>query len=297
MSFFMSFRKNNNLTNFNLMKYSLIILFILSGFNFSQDLKYKTEYGNFTSASSFDVDLNKNIYVSDIAENTITKLDSSGNEIISIGGYGWQESAFDEPVSMFTNTLSVYVADKNNARIQRFDKDLNFLSQYRGNNNNKGLEFAYPTCIAISNIGDLFLLDSDNNRILKFNLNGEYLLEIGGNDAGSYALSNPIDFSTDLEGNIFVLDNNTIKVFDLYGNGQFLYSLKFEPNKIHVFEKNILYIEDSKIVLYNLQDRKIRAEYKNFPNLNKEIIVDTDIIDNTLLILTPKRIIKYQIMY
>lgn len=279
------------------MKYLLITLLIVYSTLHSQQLIFISEFGEFNSAASFDVDLNNNIYVSDINNNTVTKFDSLGSETISIGGYGWDESAFDEPVSVFTNTLSVYIADKNNDRIQRFDKDLNFISQYKGNDENNDIGFAYPTCIIISNIGDLFLLDSDNNRILKFNLTGEYLLEIGGNDAGDFALTNPKNFTTDLDGNLFVIDNNNIKVFDQYGNGQFSYNIKWEANKIHIAEKDILYINNSKLVLYDLSERKIKSEFINFPKLDEEIIVDAYINGKTLLVLTPSRILKYKILY
>jgi hypothetical protein len=95
----------------------------------TDSLVFIKSFGNFQSAASFDIDLNGNFYVSDIEENNIVKLDSLGNEIVSIGGYGWSESSFDRPVSIITNTLSVYVADENNDRVQRFDKDLNFRTR------------------------------------------------------------------------------------------------------------------------------------------------------------------------
>ncbi len=279
------------------MKFLMIGLFVATQFFYAQELSYVTEYGNFDSASSFDIDLNGNIYITDISENTITKLDSSGSEILSIGGYGWEESAFDEPVSIFTNTLSIYVADKNNDRIQRFDKDLNFLSLYSGKVADTEIEFAYPTCIEISNIGDLFILDSDNNSILKFDLTGEYLSEIGSNDAGIFALSNPKNFSIDQDGNIFVLDDNIIKIFDQFGNGQLSFELQFKPHKIHTVGNSILYVEKSRLVLYNLKDRKIQAELVDFPELSDNAIVDSKIINNTLLVLTAQKILKYKIRF
>jgi hypothetical protein len=259
-----------------------------------QSLKFNGEFGDFNSAASFDIDLNGNFYISDILDNAIIKLDSTGSEILSIGGYGWEESAFDEPVSVFTNTLSVYVADKNNDRIQRFDKDLNFLSLYSGRNNSN-IEFGYPTCIVITDIGDLFFLESDNNRILKFNLTGEFLLEIGGNDAGAFALTNPTNFSSDADGNIYVLDKNKVKVFDQYGNGKFIFSLDFQPNKIFIYRNRIFYIQKSQITVYDLKDRRIINEYKHFDNLMEEEIIDAKIKSSKLFVLTPSRILKYMI--
>ena len=292
----MVFRKNNKLTNFNSMKYLLILLIITINVTSAQGLNFVCKVGEFTAATSFDFDLNGNIYVSDISENTITKLDSNGTEINKIGGFGWEESSFDEPVSIFSNTLSLYVADKNNSRIQRFDKDLNFISQFIGNDENSELEFAYPSCVEISNIGDLFILDSDNNRILKFDLSGNYILEIGSNDAGSYALTNPTYFTLDLNSNIFVLDDEQITIFDQYGNSQLQFEHNYNPRKIHMVNQSILFIENEKLILFNMKERETQSIFNTFPEKFEDEIVDAKILENNLFILTGKNIIKYQII-
>jgi len=279
------------------MKYIWIILFLFCQSQNAQKHEFIGTIGNFELASSFDIDLNRNIFVTDIINNTVTKLDSLGNELISVGGYGWEESLFDEPTSIITNTLSIYVSDKNNDRIQRFDKDLNFLSLFSGNNSDSEINFAYPTCIEISRIGDLFLLDTDNNRILKFSLTGEYQLEIGSNDAGIYALSNPINFTIDQFGNIFVLDDNRVKVFDQYGNGQTSFELTLSAKGIHAYENKLIYFDDIKIIIYNFKERKIEFEMIDLNNLSDELIIDVKIIREYLFVLTSQKIYKYTITY
>jgi len=187
--------------------------------------------------------------------------------------------------------------NKNNDRIQRFDKDLNFLSLFSGNNSDSEINFAYPTCIEISRIGDLFLLDTDNNRILKFSLTGEYQLEIGSNDAGIYALSNPINFTIDQFGNIFVLDDNRVKVFDQYGNGQTSFELTLSAKGIHAYENKLIYFDDIKIIIYNFKERKIEFEMIDLNNLSDELIIDVKIIREYLFVLTSQKIYKYTITY
>jgi len=278
------------------MKTILLFWFLSASLIFSQSLNFIIEFGNFNSASSFDVDLNSNFYVADQLNNTIHKFDSLGNEIINIGGYGWEESTFDSPVNVYTNTLSVYIADKNNNRVQRLDKDLNFLSEYTGSDGTSDIEFGYPTFVAISNIGDLFILDSDNNRILKYNLTGEFLYEIGGNDAGSLAIDNPKNFTIDMNGNLFVLDDNKIKVFDQYGNGQFEFQPTIESHRIKFTGNNLWFIDQSKLTEFSLIERKVLSEYTVLQNLNNEDIVDVEFSYPYLFVLTPKRIIKYKIL-
>lgn len=269
-----------------------ILLLILSQTLQAQKLELVREFGNFKSASSFDIDLHGNFFVTDIEENSISKLDSSGNEIFSIGGYGWKESTFDEPMCAFTNTLSVYVADKNNNRIQRFDKDLNFLSEYSGTEGDAS--FAYPTCVAISTLGELYILDSDNNSVLQFNLNGNYLGEIGGNDAGTFALDNPIYFSVDKQSNIFVLDNRYVKVFDQYGAGLYSFTIDFDALKIHIVDNYIIIVGLNRLMIFDLRDRKIIAEITELPH-NK--LADSYFIDSYIYLLTSNQIFKYKVIF
>ena len=44
-----------------------------------------------------------------------------------------------------------------------------------------------------------------------------------------------------------------MKVFDQYGNGKFIYTLDFEPNKIFISGKRILYILNNKITIFDLK--------------------------------------------
>ncbi|MDZ7766897.1 MAG: NHL repeat-containing protein [Melioribacteraceae bacterium] len=140
----------------------------------------------FPAALTFQSHQTNIIYVTDIERNEIYKLDFEGNVLNFIGGYGWNPATFDEPVHIFASTLSVYVTDKNNDRIQYFDKDLNYLSQLRSDDLRGEYSFRYPTSAVVSPVGDLFVLDSDNSRILKFDLNGNFTTEIGSYDAGSF---------------------------------------------------------------------------------------------------------------
>jgi hypothetical protein len=261
-----------------------------------QNLQFKKEIGNFRDGGSLDVDLNGNIYVSDLEDNDITKLDSAGRVIATIGGYGWNEASFDAPVSIITNTLSVYVADKNNDRVQRFDKDLNFLSLYNGRDNNSGIEFAYPITVEISSIGDLYILESDNNRILKFSLTGEYLTEIGGNDAGIFALSDPKDFQIDHSGNLYVLDKNNVKIFDQYGNGQNIIKLTLNAENIAIHKNLLLLTYGSEIHFYSLKENKMIYRFSDNENIGNEKIVDLKTTNNDVYILLTKRILKYKIL-
>ncbi len=206
-----------------LKKISLKIIFlflIFSAFIFSQSYSFENEIGKFNNASSFYITSAGIIYVTDSGTDEIYKLDTLGNVLKSAGGYGWGEDQFDNPVDVFANPLSVYACDKNNHRVERFDKDLNFVSfLYTRNSDTTGERFGYPLSCALSQQGDLYILDSENKRIVKFDMFGNYEQNFGGYDAGSYSLDNPVQLAVAGNNNIFVIDGKYITVFDQYGNG------------------------------------------------------------------------------
>ncbi|MDX1700170.1 MAG: hypothetical protein R3250_06095, partial [Melioribacteraceae bacterium] len=132
------------------------------------------------------------------------------------------------------------------------------------------------------------------NRILKFNLTGEYLTEIGGNDAGIFALSNPLDFCIDKQNDIFVLDDSSIKVFDQFGNGKYKIDLDFTPHKIELSHTEIILIEENRIVFYRTSDKKITNEFKDLFNNLEEKIIDAKRIGNYVYVLSSNKIVKYK---
>ncbi|MEJ2194635.1 MAG: hypothetical protein P8X73_07210 [Ignavibacteriaceae bacterium] len=172
--------------------YVIVLIIILSPICLSQHFKYDRSIGKFKNATSFYINSAGLVYVTDDITDEVYQMDTLGNVILKIGGYGWDINAFDDPVDVFADPLKVLVADKNNNRIQRFDKFLNFNFQFKTEDNEIEAErFRYPLSAVTSNLGDVFILDSDNIRIIKFDLFGNYIQDIGGYDYGSYTLSNP----------------------------------------------------------------------------------------------------------
>ena len=273
--------------------YMSILLFCCTIVTSAQQYIFEGELGKFSNAASFSINPAGILYISDSDENEITKLDTLGNVLKFIGGYGWQESLFDDPCDIFANTLNVYVADKNNDRVQIFDKDLNFLSQIKNSNNSSGDEFRYPSGIGISNQGDLFILDSDNSRILKYNILGKFQFQIGGVDAGRFALSNPKNIAVTFDQKILVIDNDNLVAFDHFGNGILKFNLKFEALNINATFQNVTLTDGKTIFISN------PADVYNFKKFEPKIeieIKDAAIFNQKLYVLTPENILIYKIV-
>ena len=277
------------------LKYLIIILIISSCSILPQ--KYHLEYsiGKFKDASSFYMSSSGFLYITDSGNDEIYKLDTLGNVVKDFGGYGWSEGTFDNPVDIFATPLNVYVCDKNNHRIQRFDKDLNFISQLSTrDNDNKNERFGYPASCATSNMGDLFILDTENKRILKFDLFGNFIMNFGGFDAGAYALSNPKKFAISPDNFLFVLDGKRIVVFDQYGNGVSIFDSNYEFESINIIFNKLTVNTKQNILFADLKSRFSLTEIILEELEENTGIVSSLIFYNKLYILTPGKVLVYQ---
>ena len=110
----------------------------------------------------------------------------------------------------------VYVADMNNSRIVKFDREGKFVSNW-GIKGNKAGQFNEPSGLFVSPVGDIFVADAWNGRIQRFDANGKYITEIGGQKASFYS---PRAVGVSKNGIVYVADTGTSRVhrFDVEGN-------------------------------------------------------------------------------
>jgi streptogramin lyase len=84
--------------------------------------------------------------------------------------------------------------------------------------------FNTPDGIAVDAQGNLYVMDSGNNRIQKFDSDGNFLTLWGskGTDDGQFNCSSFCMVAVDLQGNVFVTDNNNTRIQKFDSNGKFL---------------------------------------------------------------------------
>jgi hypothetical protein len=275
------------------MKSVLVLLFLLIGtVIFPQKFQLENKIGRFVNASSFYINSAGLIYVSDINTDEITVLDTLGNLVKNIGGYGWRQSAFDNPADIFADALKVYVADKNNHRIQRFDKNLNFNFQILTRQSEVEQEqFGYPLSAVMSNQGDIFILDSENSRIVKFDIFGNFLQNFGGYDYGNYALQKPVQLAVSMQNNIFVIDGNQVIIFDHYGNGSRKITGVEEFTSIRIIFEWLTVTSKDKIYIANLRSPEMSLKEILLEGIEDNLeIVSALIFNNKLFVLSKKEI-------
>lgn len=123
------------------------------------------------------------------------------------GSLGSAAGQFNEPrgIAISQATGDIYLSDRNNQRLEEFDSQGNFLKAWgwgvadqqpefeqclrtctRGQEGAGNGQVAFPEGIAINNdplstsYEDLYVVDARNNRVLKFDPNGNFLLAFGG---------------------------------------------------------------------------------------------------------------------
>jgi hypothetical protein len=158
------------------------------------------------------------IYVLDSERNLLVLL--KGEEIppSSTGGYGWSSTTFDQPTGLATDGLNVYVADRGNHRLMRFDRSLNFISSFTTRDTSLlAARFGSPLGVALSRLGDLFVLDGENLRVVKFSANVQYERSFGDIDDARARLRQPIKILISPGDHVYVLEPDRLVEFDYFG--------------------------------------------------------------------------------
>ncbi len=277
------------------LKFLLFLLLLLSSKIYPQQFQYERSIGTFKNATSFYFNSTGAVFVTDNITDEVYQLDTLGHLWNFIGGYGWEINAFDDPVDIFADPLRVFVTDKNNHRIQRFDKNLNFIFQfYTRDSEIEEERFGLPFSAISSNLGDVYILDSENIRILKFDLFGNFIQQIGGYDYGSFSLSNPKQLAVSMQNEIYVIDGNYIYIYDNYGTGLNEIETPEEMVSIRIIFQWLTVNSEDRIYLSNLNSKEQKLIEANLTGYDEDIkIVSSLIFNSKLYVLTPNAILIF----
>ena len=194
----------------------------------------------FSGPTDVAVALDGTVYVADTGNHRIRRLNKSGIVSLLAGGSsGWVDgkgsaARFYYPRGVAVDGQGViYVADSHNHRIRKIQPDgtVSTLagSKYGGWVDGQGssARFNYPTGVAATAGGIVYVADESNHRIRRVAQNG-YVTTLAGsggaghnNGAGSQAtFQSPTGLSLDAWGNIFVADYNNHRIRKVTPAGQ-----------------------------------------------------------------------------
>jgi sugar lactone lactonase YvrE len=162
---------------------------------FDRDGTFISQWGSYGSGDGqFDFPLDAavnaagNVYVVDGGNYRVQKFDKNGAFISQWGGQGSGNGQFEYPSAVAIDAAgNVYVAEQEeiwggNHRIQKFEKDGNFISKWGSEGSGDG-EFSYPSAVAVDRAGNVYVADSGNDRIQRF-LATSFVLDDAGADDG-----------------------------------------------------------------------------------------------------------------
>lgn len=232
---------------------------------------------SFFYPSGVTTDPDGNIYVADSYNYIIQKMDSDGVVTTywgTLGSSGTGNGEFDLPADVALDSDgNVYVADTLNHRIQKLDPSGSFITKW-GKNIGDGSagsgngEFNNPWGITVDSNNYVYVADSGNNRVQKFDSEGNFITKWGVSGTGDGEFYFPSGVAVGPNGLIYVVeaDNNRFQIFKpdgtfvvRYGgpgtgsdNGQFNY-----PYGIAVDSNGNVYIADT----YNNRIQKFEPQY------------------------------------
>lgn len=214
-------------------------------FNLSDNSLWGVWYGDGTTRGMFSQPMgiavdrrNGDIYVADSGKHRIQKFRRNGQPIDKWGSLGVDANKFNTPQGMAVDRSgSLYVADRGNHRIQQFNSDgahSGMLGRNRGDGSSgRGPgEFSSPEGVAVDDRGSIYVADSNNDRIQKFDSNGNFIEQWGGqcwvlregpnNCDGRFFY--PTDIVIDSRGWVYVLDagNHRLQAFRSSDGGNFI---------------------------------------------------------------------------
>jgi DNA-binding beta-propeller fold protein YncE len=255
-------------------------------------------------ARALSVGLSGQIYVSDTGNHRILQLSPDGEVIKVIGGFGWQKEQFYAPYDIHASSaLDIFVADYNNHRIQRYDKDLNYISSlYSDANWAPTVQFGFPKSIASSFHGELFLIDGENTRILKLNSFGEPEMSFGDFAEGRGRLLQPVKLCISPDDQIFVSDAraNKIVVFDYFGNylTEIGATVLKQPQGIFFSPRRLLFVADQgngRIVVFK-PDGELVLFYSGVSGGGGALLQPVDVVtfQQRMLVLDNDRLLMFE---
>ncbi|MEW6247515.1 MAG: 6-bladed beta-propeller [Nitrospirota bacterium] len=167
------------------------------------------------------------IYVVDSANFRVQKFDMTGEFIMSWGSFGNGDGQFYFPRGIAVDQAdgSVYVVDMGNHRIQKFDTSTNVLPQLLtkwGGSSEPGHasspqaqeagQLRSPWGIAVDSQGDVYVTDTGNHRVQKFDREGNFVTQWGGFGNGDGQFNFPYGIAVDAKGSVYVVDSGNTRV-------------------------------------------------------------------------------------
>lgn len=199
-------------------------------------------------------------YVADMDRKQIVLFGTDNRFIRTYGG----PDLFDKPVDVFVYQDRIYVCDMNKNGIFVFDsKSGNVVTTIGDKGTEKGF-LNKPTRVVVDHQGYIFVNDSFNFRVQKFDPDGRYIQSYGflGDSMGAFVRPKGLDI--DREGHLYVADAGfeNVQIFDdrtgqlllFFGGSGSAPGSMYLPSGVHIDYANTDYFS-------NFADKDFKLKY------------------------------------
>lgn len=273
-----------------MLKYS-VILFLFAIFSFTESSDRSVNItpfgGQLDGAASLSITPTGNIYITESNRHRFLVYNSAGIRVDSVGSQGSGDYRFDRPVSVnATNGLRIFVSDRNNNRVQLFDRRHQFLTSISARNIDRQSRFK-PGSLTVSSSNELFVFDPDRFVVYKFDPNGNYSREFNLRQFSVRNLS-----QLKISGSVLLLLDSQNGVIHRFGtDGGYLNFISgFEGVKaIYGMDNEIWALFENKIDKFSHRGSLIESYQLRDPLTG---ITDLHIAGNRIFILTSNQLYR-----
>ena len=163
--------------------------------------------GQYNLITGMEVDGNGNQYLSDINQNRVQKISSTGVFVTKWGSAGTSSGEFAWPREIAVDGIGdIWVADENNCRVQQFTSSGAYINQIGSACGGAAPVFGGLDEIEIDKDNNIYVSDYGNQQIQKFDIQGNHILSWGYN----FSLGFIRALSADSNGDLFVAFVNVV---------------------------------------------------------------------------------------
>jgi sugar lactone lactonase YvrE len=196
--------------------------------------------GRLAGGYGIALDLTGNVYVVDSNSHRVLKLNTASGIVTKVlgGTFGFSGDggpAINASIEYargitFDAAGNIYVADTLNGRVRKVSAASDIVTTFAGTGSRfagdggpaRSANLALPSGVALDGVGNMYIADTNNNRIRRVNLASGVISTVAGNgifgfsgDGGlatSASLAQPTAIAVDKNGNLFITDQDNYRI-------------------------------------------------------------------------------------
>ena len=201
--------------------------------------------GQFNFPTGLAADRSGILFVADSYNHRVQRVTPDGG-VSPLGGRGSGHGQFLSPQAVATDPANAfYVVEQGNHRVQKFAEN-GTLQLVFGRPGTREGEFRGPMGVAVTpGSGDIYVADTGNGRVQRFDCQGHFLGTISGTSPGGMAFS-PQALATDAADNLYIADPFADRVlrFDPLGRPAGQFANAFRRPRAVACDQGVLYVAD-----------------------------------------------------